>query len=85
MNVMDAGLIRQWTSVQVVDRIFGSTFYKDRKKLRKGHSTWGTIDFSTQPVSALDSEATKRVGWYLAIQYDSNGIVQNYSISNANK
>lgn len=83
LDAIDAGVIARDRSVAVVDAIFGTTY---AKKLPRGiELEKGVVDFHPPLLSGSDRVASAYVGWYLAFEYDSAGMLQNYYLTNTHK
>jgi hypothetical protein len=84
--IFDAGLIKKWTSVESVDRIFGTSFYSARNEILPGRKTRiGVVRFSAPAHLPSDGTAAAVTGWYFAVEFDRNGTILRYYLSNAGK
>ena len=84
LEALDGGLVARGRSVTVVDAVFGTAYAK--KLPHTGRELeWGTVDFHPLPPPPSDAMAAGHIGWYLALEFDSNGAVQNYYLSNVHK
>jgi hypothetical protein len=88
LRAIDDGLIRQGGSLSVIDEIFSTQFVS---KLPNGNEAISkeVILFAPQfvPPPRPDGRAAgvDYVGWYLAFDYDQNGVIQNYYLTNLHK
>ncbi len=84
LDAIDAGVVAKGRSVAVVDAVFGTTW---ARKLPPpgGGLEWGVVDFHPLPPPPDDAFSAAHMGWYLALQFDSAGTVQNYHLSNVHK
>jgi hypothetical protein len=84
IKAIDTGLIQRGIPVSRLDKIFGTNFSKDVPK--KGEPLeWGVVHFGKELKSSSDLRASGWEGWYLAVQFDDFGSVQNYYLSNLHK
>jgi len=87
LRAVDEGKISLRTPVSTLDQIFGTHFALNLPK--EGTIAKDLILFATQPQPPSKSEgraeAIAYVGSYLAIDYDHQGNVQNYFLSNLHK
>ncbi len=84
LEAIDAGLVARGHSVAVVDAVFGTTYAK-RLPPPGSELEWGTVDFHPLPPPPSDAMAAGHIGWYLALEFDSSGAVQNYYLSDVHK
>lgn len=89
LRAIDEGLIHSGGPVSLIDEIFGSRF---AEKLPKGQepSRSDAVYFTPQASStpkpdARVTQASDYVGWYLGLQYDQQGNVLKYYLSNVHK
>jgi len=87
LRAVDEGKISLRTPVSTLDQIFGTHFALNLPK--EGTIAKDLILFATQPQPPSKpegrAEAIAYVGSYLAIDYDHQGNVQNYFLSNLHK
>lgn len=84
LRAIDEGAIYRTGPISSVDEIFGTHFAGTlpTKRDKKGI---GVIDFAAQPQNGPSSEAVAHKGWFMAVEYDDNGDIQNYYLSNLHK
>ena len=84
LEAIDEGVVARGRSVAVVDAVFGTNY---AKKLPRpgGELEWGVVDFHPLPPPPSDTISAAREGWYLAFEFDSEGTVQNYYLSDVHK
>jgi hypothetical protein len=83
LEAIDAGQIARGNSVAIVDAVFGTTC---AKKLPTGREPeWGVVEFHPLPLLPGDAMSAAHAGWYLAVEFDSSGAVQNYYLSNVHR
>lgn len=84
LEAIDAGVVARDHSVADVDAIFGTTYAT--KLPRKGSGLEvGVVDFHPTPRSGSNAVASGNSGWYLTFEFDSDGRLQNYYLSNLHK
>jgi hypothetical protein len=84
LDAIDAGVVARDRSVAVVDAVFGTSWSK-KLPLAGGELEWGVVEFHPVPPPRSDAMSAVRIGWYLAIEFDSAGKVQNYYLTNVHK
>jgi hypothetical protein len=86
LEVIDSGAIIRTGPVATVDEIFSTDFAKNLPTKQEIRKT-GVVDFDVQTESTAKemAEATGHKGWFLAIEYDFNGEIQNYYLTNLHK
>jgi hypothetical protein len=84
LQAIDDGVIQRGGPVSTVDEIFGTHFAQDLPTARERRRT-AVIDFVTFVPSPDNSRAAPHLGWYLAVEYDPQGTIQNYYLSNLHK
>src|SRR5437868_14524372 len=83
LDAIDSGVVARVRPVAVVDAIFGTTY---AKKLPRGSELeTGVVHFHPPLLSGSDSAASGYIGWYFAFEFDSNGRLQSYHLSNLHK
>lgn len=84
LDAIDAGIVARGRSVADVDAVFGTTFAK--KLPGKGAGLeWGVVHFHPPLESGSDKKASGYIGWFLAIQFYSDGTLENYYLTNVHK
>ena len=83
LDAIDAGVVARGRPVAVVDAIFGTKYARELPPGSELES--GVVDFRPQLKSPRDNVQVAFVGWYLAFQFDSNGRLQDYYLSNLHK
>lgn len=85
INLIDLKIVRRGCQIVTIDQAFGTTLSK--RIPRKGQPMEkGTVDFVKQKFDSRNlAVSVGHTGWYLAVEYDSNGAVQNYYLSNLHK
>jgi hypothetical protein len=84
LDAIDAGVLARGRSVAVVDAVFGTTYARKLPPEGGGLET-GVVDFHPPPPSPSDAVQVAYIGWYLAFEFDSDGRLQNYYLSNVHK
>ena len=84
IEVMDNGLLQRGTSVKTIDAIFGSHLANDLPRQR-GAVGKGAVRFAEQPPPTGEAVANPYVGWYLGLEFDSEGSIRKYYLSNQSK
>jgi len=86
LQALDSGLIFRTGPISAVDEIFGTNFAKELPTKREARKT-AVVDFEmqVQPREKEMAEAAGHKGWFLAIEYDYNGEIQNYYLTNLHK
>ena len=84
IDAINRGLVSRGCSIKAFDSLFGSTLSKDVPAPGQPMER-GTLNFGDQPTPESDDVAVPFVGWYLAVEFDSNGLIQNYYLSNLHK
>ena len=84
LRAIDEGAIYRTGPISLVDEIFGTHFASTlpTKRDKKGI---GVIDFAAQPQNGPSNEAVAHTGWFMAVEYDDNGDIQNYYLTNLHK
>jgi hypothetical protein len=83
LDAIDSGVVARDRSVAVIDAVFGTTY---GRKLPSGNELeTGVVHFHPPLLSDSDSAASGYIGWYLAFEFDSNGRLQSYHLSNLHK
>jgi hypothetical protein len=89
LRAIDEGLIRRGAPVSTIDEIFGTRFASDLPT--KEETTRETLikfadQFSPPPVpEGHVTQGVASVGWYIAIDYNYDGAIQNYFLTNLHK
>jgi hypothetical protein len=85
LQAIDSSLIVTTGSIALIDRIFGTNFRSRLPSKREVQRTV-RIPFGSQIRSSTNSKETSDASpvshWFLAVQYDYNGDIQNYYLSN---
>lgn len=88
LRAIDEGAIRPGVHISLIDEIFGTNF-TSRTPTEKGDIEKAAINFAPQyyqsPRQEGKVEAIDYIGWYLAIDYDHDGNLQSYFLSNVHK
>lgn len=84
VNAINRGLVYRGCSIKTFDSLFGTTLSKDVPAVGQPMER-GTVNFADQPSAESDEVAVPFVGWYLAVEFDSSGLIQNYYLSNLHK
>lgn len=86
IDAIDEGVIDRGAPVAVLDEIFGTAFSRKLPSASEGRRR-DLVLFSPQsePPPGPPTVASGYVGWYLAFEYDSNGLIQSYYLSNLHK
>jgi hypothetical protein len=89
LRAIDEGLIHSGVHISLIDEVFDTHF---AEKLPTGQvpSQGAAVNFAPQAPSTPKSDggvmqASDYVGWYLALQYDQQGNVLKYYLSNVHK
>jgi hypothetical protein len=84
IDAINQGLIYRGGPVGNIDQIFGTDFSK--KVPTAGQPlTRGVVDFVNPLPPPSDAVAAAHTGWYLAFEFDYQGSIQNYYLSNLHK
>lgn len=83
LAAIDAGVIAQGRSVAVVDALFGTSYARKLPPSRKLET--GFVAFHPSASSGSEALQTASIGWYFAFEFDSEGKLENYYVSNAHQ
>jgi hypothetical protein len=84
IDAIDQGLIYLGGPVENIDKIFGTTYSKKLPTTGQELKT-GVVDFvHLAPPPSNDIQAAF-AGWYLAFEFDQQGRIRNYYLSNLYK
>jgi hypothetical protein len=84
IRAIDQGLVSRGGSIRAFDSLFGTHLSKDIPARGKSVGK-GALFFAEQPPSPSDEIAAVMRGWYLVVEFDSSGVIQNYFLSNLHK
>jgi hypothetical protein len=88
LRAIDEGLIRLGGHVSSIDEIFGTHFSSNLQK-GNGAIAKDIILFATQisptPAPGGRPVGVDYVGWYMAVEYNDKGDIQNYYLTNLHK
>ena len=88
LRAIDEGVIQQDRPVSTIDAIFGSHFAADlptgKERIRREWILFAP-QYSPPPGESEVTEAHAYVGWHMDFDYDSDGTIQNYYLSNLHK
>lgn len=86
LRAIDEVVIFRTGPVSSVDEIFGTKFATNLPSKRENKRI-AAVDFATQSesVPSDDTVAKSHTGWFMAIEYDYNGDIQNYYLTNLHK
>ncbi len=84
IEAIDRGLIHVGGSVTVFDGIFGT---KLSKQLPERGEPWekGGVNFAEQLKTEREDEQTPFIGWYCQVEFDDQGTIRSYFLSNMQK
>lgn len=89
LRAVDEGVIRRGAPVSSMDGIFGTHFASQLPTGNGGNISKEVALFAPQfvppPRSYGRAAGVDYVGWYLAVDYDQNGVIQNYYLTNLHK
>jgi hypothetical protein len=85
LKAIETGAIVTTGSISSVDEIFGTAFASNLPSRKQVEKT-GRVPFALQDSSAASSAESSTAktgnGWVLVVQYDYNGDIQNYYLTN---
>ena len=84
IEAIDAGLIKHGTPIQTIDWMFGSTLAKNIP-VERDRTQKGAINFARQREARSEAVANPYVGWFLGVEFNSEGRVIRYCLSNSPK
>jgi hypothetical protein len=86
LRAIDEGVIQVYGRgrVSTLDEIFGTRLASDLPT-KKEREQKAAIDFSPAAPGPDNSRATANAGWFLAVEYDYNGDIANYYLTNLHK
>jgi len=88
LQAIDQGAIFRTGPVSAIDEIFGTNFGSNLPTKKEIKRTV-VVHFAqpTTPVPSPDGRAVARgyTGWFLVVEYDYNGDIQNYYLTNLHK
>jgi len=85
IDAINQGLVCRDGPVGNIDQIFGTTYSKKIPR-KKGSMETGVVRFADIPVASQSEEFARGYsGWYLAFDFDYQGVIQNYYLSNVHK
>ncbi len=88
LQAIDSSIIVTTGPIASIDRIFATHFASSLPSKRQVERTV-LLPFGSESPMSSNSKATSSVGdvdkWFLAVQYDYNGDIQNYYLSNVQK
>ena len=84
LRAIDEGAITTLRELARIDGIFGANLASGLATKKEGRSV-ATIDLAPRAVPAQESATTISPGWFLAVDYDYQGLIQNYYLSNLHK
>ena len=82
IEAMDNGLLKKGDSIKVIDRMF-HTNYANYFIGKDEDGGWAVIYFAPQHQDGYNQILA--VGWYLAVKYDRDRVIQDYHLSNQNE
>ncbi|HKP03955.1 MAG TPA: hypothetical protein VJU77_11435 [Chthoniobacterales bacterium] len=84
IEAIDLGLVYRGGSIRDFDSLFGTRLSANIPA--KGKSVEkGCLFFVDNPPSPSEDIAAVMTGWYLVVEFDSGGMIQNYFLSNLHK
>jgi hypothetical protein len=84
LEILDRKLVIRGNNISIIDNIFGESFsanLPDKNEL----TTIGKVFFSPQPQNDDPTVSTPNIGWYLAVEYDWKGQLNDFYLSNTYK
>ena len=88
VRAIDKGIISRYGPVKAVDTLFGTSFAMDLPTKAESPRT-GIVHFAPVLDPPKDSRAgavsSVYQGWYLAVQFDFEGNIESYYLSNLHK
>ena len=86
LRAIDEGVIFRTGPISSIDEIFGTKFAADLPTKREIKRI-AVIDFAVETKSAPSDDTVARghSGWFMVIEYDYNGDIQNYYLTNLHK
>jgi hypothetical protein len=85
IDAINQGAIYRGGRIGNIDQIFGSGYSKNLPAHGKPLER-GVVDFGNPLASpSSDTIAAAHTGWYLAFEFDFQGTIQNYYLSNLHK
>ena len=85
IDVINQGFIYRGGPVGNIDQIFGTAYSKTIPAKGQPLES-GVVDFGNPlPPPASDTVAAAHTGWYLAFEFDQQGSIQSYYLSNLHK
>ena len=89
IQAIDQGVICRGCSIEAFDSVFGTSLSKKVPGLQemkeRGLMGRGRLDFAESPPSASDDVQAAQMGWYLMVEFDFRGLIQDYFLSNLHK
>lgn len=91
LRAIDEGAIRRGVHIRSVDQIFGTDLEAEWGARKLDGKRVGVVHFVPDvdaPRSARSDRKTEGrgfFGWFLGVDYDDSGVVQNYDLSNIHK
>jgi hypothetical protein len=86
LRAIDEGILFRLGPVSSIDQIFGTNFGANLPTKREGKKI-GVVDFAPQsePAPPDNSVARGYSGWFMAVEYDYDGDIQSYYLTNLHK
>src|SRR6267142_2995264 len=88
LRAIDEGAIRRGAPISSIDEIFGTHFAGDLPNRQESFRSVA-IDFAKHVAPPqrpnIAMSAHDYVGWFVGFQYDPDGKIQNYSLTNVHK
>jgi hypothetical protein len=91
LRAIDEGAIRLGVHIRSVDQIFGTNFESEWGARKLNGMRVGVVHFLPDvgaPLPATSDQKTEGrgfFGWFLGVDYDDKGVVQDYDLSNIHK
>ena len=84
IEAIDRGFIHVGGSVKIFDAIFGT---KLTEQLPERGQPWekGGVNFAEQLKIEREDEQTPFIGWYCQVEFDDQGTIRSYFLSNMHK
>jgi hypothetical protein len=85
LDAIDQKLVYRGGPVASIDQLFGTDYHK-RVPAKGQPMETGVVHFATQPPPPPSNDiAAAYIGWYLVFEFDSQGKIQNYYLTDYHK
>jgi len=93
IQAIDQELICRGCSIEAFDNLFGTRLNKKVPGLQEikeegrilNYMGRGRVDFNENPPSPSDDVQAVETGWYVWVEFDYRGLIQDYYLSNLHK